>query len=137
MALKQLLELPNITSKKNATVAAGSQKKQKKPAAKDSPTKAPKERSKLVTEEVQLKPTEDEEIISVDSAEEDSPKKTKKPQKENSQNTRNSTEIKVETGIDESRSGRKRKLTEKAREHELAVKRQKVGKIIDFNGCYF
>ncbi|XP_058805115.1 uncharacterized protein LOC131672128 [Phymastichus coffea] len=132
LALKQLLELPNITSKKSAVSSSAPKKSNKKMPSKEkeSTNKVPKEQTRMkpIKEEPRSNPTEDGEIISLDLADENSQKKTKKPQNENSQNTRNSAEIKVEIGIEESRSGRKRKLTEKAREHELAVKRQKVFK---------
>ncbi|XP_014215335.1 mucin-4 isoform X2 [Copidosoma floridanum] len=100
LALKQLLELPTASSKKKQIRKSV---KSSKDGAKD-----------------------EDEVIHIPS-EDDSPRqesKTPKQQKENIHNTRSSDS--VELGIEESRSGRKRKLTEKAREHELSVKRQKV-----------
>lgn len=117
LALKQLLELPNISSKKNNS---GVQKKNKKNVKQVA--------NKSTDEQVEPKAGGGD-VINLDSADEDSPKKKKALKENNSQNTRsNSTPTPVELTVEESRSGRKRKLTEKAREHELTVKRQKVNK---------
>lgn len=123
LALKQLLELPNIPAKKSNPVPS---KKIKKTG-----------RSSKAANDVLESKSVDEiktEIISLDSAEEESPKKDKTPKalkENNNQNMRSTatTEAIVDLGVEESRSGRKRKLTEKAREHELSVKRQKVPKV--------
>ena len=117
LALKQLLELPNISSKKINSGTLKRTKKVVKSAASNSSS-----------DQLESKPADDTcnlktEIINLDSSTENTPtKKAPKTLKENnSQNAAN-----VEISVEESRSGRKRKLTEKAREHELSVKRQKV-----------
>ncbi|OXU18538.1 hypothetical protein TSAR_008165 [Trichomalopsis sarcophagae] len=123
LALKQLLELPNIPAKKNNPVSL---KKIKKTG-----------RSSNVANEVLESKSVDEiktEIISLDSAEEESPKKSKTPKALKENNNQNmhraaTDTVIIDLGVEESRSGRKRKLTEKAREHELSVKRQKVPKV--------
>jgi response regulator of citrate/malate metabolism len=121
LALKQLLELPNISPKKNNL---GAPKKSKKA------TKSALNRDSHNQAELKFANSSKTEIINLDSTEEDSPKKdnkTLKSLKENhNQNTRSSTASAIALSVEESRSGRKRKLTEKAREHELTVKRQKV-----------
>lgn len=76
---------------------------------------------KLKGKEVTLKDSDEEE--EKDSLSE---KKTLKAHKENTnENIQNDSE---KLNVEESRSGRKRKLTEKARQHELSFKRQKVSR---------
>ncbi|XP_060818505.1 uncharacterized protein LOC132908496 isoform X3 [Bombus pascuorum] len=121
LALKQLLELPVASSKRSI--------QKKKKIIKPTPTKSPKAiKTKIVSK------TEKGTI-----GMEPENKTTESVQDTNSSGCASSSllieshasEKKADIRVDESRSGRKRKLTEKAREHEQQqniVKRQKVYK---------
>ncbi|XP_026670345.1 uncharacterized protein LOC108626137 isoform X2 [Ceratina calcarata] len=122
LALKQLLELP---------VATGKNAKKKKPV-KPTPSKASKE--------VKAKPTDAEKDFVKQEVEIDTINDPNESAEDSSSNHVSAT-VECHTGeesteaqdarLDESRSGRKRKPTEKAREHEeqqSIVKRQKVYK---------
>ncbi|XP_053980332.1 uncharacterized protein LOC128877226 isoform X1 [Hylaeus volcanicus] len=127
LALKQLLELPVASVKKNIL--------RKKKTFKPAPGKAAKEAETISVSEVK------KEIVNIDlidDSTEPNMKDTKTSDSESSpiiteEHTpeKNSELNSKDVRLDESRSGRKRKLTEKAREHEeqqSIVKRQKVYK---------
>ncbi|XP_048265726.1 uncharacterized protein LOC100645254 isoform X3 [Bombus terrestris] len=121
LALKQLLELPVASSKRNV--------QKKKKIIKPTPTKSSKAiKTKIV-------PKTEKETTGMEPKN----KTTESVEDTNSSGYASSSllieshtsEKKTDIRVDESRSGRKRKLTEKAREHEQQqniVKRQKVYK---------
>ncbi|KAJ8672832.1 hypothetical protein QAD02_004092 [Eretmocerus hayati] len=106
LALKQLQELPSTSKKKTK----GNQRKSK---------------NKDLSESDSVESSQDSKSDAMnDSTDVDSPKRGR-PKAQNGNEKVSQSET-TEVGVEESRSGRKRKLTEKAREHELLVKRNKV-----------
>lgn len=136
MALKQLLELPVTSSKKSGAArkkktfkpapgkAAKEQQAAKDPGGRGSPLDAQAQKKiisiDLANENARTAQAEHTEIDLVSPPREQNPDGPKDHDSEATQATR----------AEESRSGRKRKLTEKAREHEQlnTIKRQKVYK---------
>ncbi|XP_043259998.1 putative leucine-rich repeat-containing protein DDB_G0290503 [Colletes gigas] len=127
LALKQLLELPVSSVKKNVV--------RKKKTFKPAPGKASKDVETTSASEVEKK------IVNIDLIDDSTESTVKDTRPSNyepfsvviEQHTpEKNTELNTkDVRLDESRSGRKRKLTEKAREHEQLqsiVKRQKVYK---------
>ncbi|XP_076247387.1 uncharacterized protein LOC143187200 isoform X2 [Calliopsis andreniformis] len=126
LALKQLLELPVTPVKKNIS--------KKKKVYKPMPSKTPKE------VEITSKPVAEKEIANItliDATAESAVKNTRPDSEpfltiiEHHTSEKSTESFLKDTRLDESRSGRKRKLTERAREHEeqqSIVKRQKVYK---------
>lgn len=120
LALKQLLELPVTTSKKSPS--------RKKKIFKSTSNKS----SKDIDTEKSAIPQEQKEITNTNLAGKISQSKIENSETSTSeyisqkgQDIKQTQEIRLE----ESRSGRKRKLTEKAREHENTIKRQKIYKM--------
>lgn len=115
LALKQLLELPITSSKKIPS--------RKKKTFRAAPSKASKDtKSPLATEQKEA---------NVDLASENAQPNTKSADLYSSTREKSGQKNReqISTRIEESRSGRKRKPTEKAREHEQnTIKRQKVYK---------
>lgn len=126
LALKQLLELPVTPVKRSAP--------RKKKISKPTPSE--------VSKEVETKPISDikKQIVNIDLIDEttESSVKDTNPESDSTPTLieQHTSEKSIESNVqdvrlDESRSGRKRKLTEKAREHEQQqsiVKRQKINK---------
>ncbi|XP_066588433.1 uncharacterized protein [Prorops nasuta] len=119
IALKQLLELPPESVKTPAF--------KKKKVIKSTIKTTAKDTCRMVNQDTMKK------IVSIDLLDEDSMMEKVKPsiqlipdQDNNSKQGSDVTKGSVEIRLDESRSGRKRKPTEKAREHEETTKRQKV-----------
>lgn len=128
MALKQLLELPVTPSKKNPSRKKKTFKPAPGKASKDADTKSPlaAQGQKRIAIGVDLASenarSNAEREVEIDSS--SSPR-----EQDNGRNEENAEHTGQNTRIEESRSGRKRKLTEKAREHEQnTIKRQKVYK---------
>nr|XP_012149423.1 PREDICTED: uncharacterized protein LOC100877790 isoform X2 [Megachile rotundata] len=127
LALKQLLELP-VTPVKRSTA-------RKKKTLKPTPTNE-------ISKDVGVKSVSDvkKQIVNIDLIDEttESSSKDTKPESDTSSasveqhaSEKNAEVNTSDVRLDESRSGRKRKLTEKAREHEQQqniVKRQKINK---------
>ncbi|XP_034940981.1 uncharacterized protein [Chelonus insularis] len=116
LALKQLLELPSTPKKAS-------------PKKKLSPVKSPvKNRLKEVTKESE---ETSKTVVNIDLVEKEADDATEQKEDElisiDLTISEQSDQTKADK-IDETRSGRKRKPTEKAREHEISAKRQKIMK---------
>ncbi|XP_032677777.1 serine-rich adhesin for platelets-like isoform X2 [Odontomachus brunneus] len=127
MALKQLLELPVASSKKNVTRKKKTFKPAPGKASRDSGTKNPvvsQDQKKVIDIDLpNQNACTDVEDIGIDL---DSPSR----EQNSSLKDQDVEQINPASRTEESRAGRKRKLTEKAREHEhqTTIKRQKVYK---------
>lgn len=117
LALKQLLELPITSSKKI-------------PRKKKTFRAAPSRASKDATTIAKTSLTAQQKEASIDLASENAQPNTKSVETDLYSSSREKSDQKneeqISPRIEESRSGRKRKPTEKAREHENTIKRQKV-----------
>ncbi|XP_067215943.1 titin homolog isoform X2 [Linepithema humile] len=114
LALKQLLELPVAPSKKTAS--------RKKKTFRPTP-------SKMSKDTIAKSPhaTQEQKDVNVDLASENAQPNAKSVEIDLSSPRKNDQQDQEGTRVEESRSGRKRKPTEKAREHEQnTIKRQKV-----------
>lgn len=118
LALKQLLELPITPSKKIPS--------RKKKTFRAAPTKA----SKDVTTDVESPLATQQKEANIDLASENAQPNAKSVEIDLCSPPRGKNQEQISTRVEESRSGRKRKPTEKAREHEqnTIIKRQKVYK---------
>ncbi|XP_024886389.1 proteoglycan 4-like isoform X1 [Temnothorax curvispinosus] len=116
LALKQLLELPITPSKKIPS--------RKKKTFRAAPSRASKDATIDAKTPLATQPKE----VNIDLASENAQPNTKSVGTNLYSSSREKSGQKNQEGIriEESRSGRKRKPTEKAREHEQTIKRQKV-----------